>query len=85
MKRHLVEQGFNKIIVYYDNGQKEFTNLANTLFNAFLEAGIRKVPPFEYNLFQAANMFDTFTLLEEKLTHEGLSKSEDESFMGTRT
>lgn len=77
-------QGFGKIIVYYDNGQKEITNLVNTLFNAFLEADVRKVSPSEYSLFQAADMFCTLTLLEEKLTHEGLSKSEDEFFMGTR-
>lgn len=36
-------QSFNRIIVYYDNGQKEITNLVNTLFNAFLEAEVRKV------------------------------------------
>lgn len=78
-------QGFDKIIVYYDNGQKEITNLVNTLFNAFLEADVRKVSPSEYSLFQAADMFCTLTLLEEKLTHEGLSKSEDEFFMGTRS
>ena len=77
-------QGFDKIIVYYDNGQKEITNLVNTLFNAFLEADVRKVSPSEYSLFQAADMFCTLTLLEEKLAHEGLSKSEDEFFMGTR-
>ena len=78
-------QGFDKIIVYYDNGQKEITNLVNTLFNAFLEADVRKVSPSEYSLFQAADMFCTLTLLEEKLTHEGLSKLEDEFFMGTRS
>ena len=78
-------QGFDKIIVYYDNGQKEITNLVNTLFNAFLEADVRKVSPSEYSLFQAADMFCTLTLLDEKLRHEGLSRSEDEFFMGTRS
>lgn len=29
-------QSFDRIIVYYDNNQKEITNLVNTLFKAFL-------------------------------------------------
>lgn len=77
-------QSFDRIIVYYDNGQKEITNLVNTLFNAFLEAEVRKVSPSDYSLFQAADMFCTLTLLEEKLKSEGLSNSEKEFFMSVR-
>ncbi len=77
-------QSFDRIIVYYDNGQKEITNLVNTLFNAFLEADVRKVSPSDYSLFQAADMFCTLTLLEEKLDCEGLSNSEKEFFMSVR-
>lgn len=77
-------QSFDAVIVYYDNGQKEITNLVNTLFNAFLEADVRKVSPSDYSLFQAADMFCTLTLLEEKLADEGLSKSETEFFLGER-
>lgn len=77
-------QSFDRIIVYYDNGQKEITNLVNTLFNAFLEADVRKVSPSDYSLFQAADMFCTLTLLEEKLDREGLSNSEKEFFMSVR-
>lgn len=77
-------QSFGRIIVYYDNGQKEITNLVNTLFNAFLEAEVRKVSPSDYSLFQAADMFCTLTLLEEKLESEGLSNSEKEFFMSVR-
>lgn len=77
-------QGFDAVIVYYDNGQKEITNLVNTLFNAFLEADVRKVSPSDYSLFQAADMFCTLTLLEEKLRDAGLSKSEAEFFLGER-
>ncbi len=78
-------QGFDSIIVYYDNGQKEITNLVNTLFNAFLEADVRKVSPSDYSLFQAADMFCTLTLLEEKLQRGGLSNSEMEFFTGVRS
>ena len=77
-------QSFDRIIVYYDNGQKEITNLVNTLFNAFLEAEVRKVSLSDYSLFQAADMFCTLTLLEEKLESEGLSNSEKEFFMSVR-
>lgn len=85
LKDHLaLLQSFDRIIVYYDNGQKEITNLVNTLFNAFLEAEVRKVSPSDYSLFQAADMFCTLTLLEEKLGNEGLSNSEKEFFMSVR-
>lgn len=77
-------QSFNRIIVYYDNGQKEITNLVNTLFNAFLEAEVRKVSPSDCSLFQAADMFCTLALLEKKLENEGLSNSEKEFFMSVR-
>lgn len=85
LKDHLkFLQSFDRIIVYYDNGQKEITNLVNTLFNAFLEAEVRKVSPSDYSLFQAADMFCTLTLLEEKLENEGLSNSEKEFFASVR-
>ncbi|MFD0704232.1 DUF3800 domain-containing protein [Alloscardovia venturai] len=71
---------FDKIIVYSDNGQKEITNLVNTLFNAYLEAEVRKVSPSDYSLFQAADMFCTLALLEEKLSSNSLSKSESTFF-----
>ena len=85
LKDHLAFlQSFDRIIVYYDNGQKEITNLVNTLFNAFLEAEVRKVSPSDYSLFQAADMFCTLALLEEKRKNEGLSNSEKEFFMSIR-
>lgn len=56
----------------------------NTLFNAFLEAEVRKVSPSDYSLFQAVDMFCTLELLEEKLENEGLSNSEKEFFMSVR-
>ena len=85
LKDHLAFlQSFDRIIVYYDNGQKEITNLVNTIFNAFLEAEVRKVSPSDYSLFQAADMFCTLTLLKEKLENEGLTNSEKEFFMSVR-
>lgn len=77
-------QSFDKVIVYYDNGQKEITNIINTVFNVFLEADVRKVEPTQYSLFQAADMFCTLRLLSEKLEDIGLNKSEMAFFRSIR-
>ena len=66
------------------NGQKEITNLINTVFNVLLEAEVRKVRPSDYCLFQAADMFCTLELARKKLENGGLSKSEDLFFRGPR-
>lgn len=85
LKDHLgFLQSFARIIIYYDNGQKEITNLVNTLFNTFLETEVRKVSPSDYSLFQAADMFCTLAILEGKLESDGLSNSEKEFFMSLR-
>ena len=39
---------FENVIVYYDNGQKEITNIINTVFNVFLDAELCKVSPSEF-------------------------------------
>lgn len=77
-------QKFDKIIVYYDNGQKEVTNLINSLFNAYLDAEVRKIAPSQYSLFQTADLFCTLSLIEEKLSKNKLSKSEVDFFMSKR-
>lgn len=79
-------RSFDDVIVYYDNGQKEVTNLVNTVFNVFLEADVRKVDPSDYGLFQAADMFCTLRLLTEKLedSQASLSKSELDFFLSVR-
>lgn len=79
-------RSFDDVIVYYDNGQKEVTNLVNTVFNVFLEADVRKVNPSDYSLFQAADMFCTLRLLAEKLEdgQASLSKSELDFFLSVR-
>lgn len=77
-------QSFGRIVVYYDGGQKEITNLINTVLNTLLEAEVRRVRPSDYRLFQAADMICTLELLATKLEDDGLSKSEDEFFGGVR-
>lgn len=77
-------QAFDRIVVYYDNGQKEITNIINAVFNVLLEAEVRKVTPSGYSLFQAADMFCTLELARAKAEQGGLSRSEDEFFRGWR-
>lgn len=77
-------QGFDKIIVYYDGGQKEITNIINAVFNVLLDADIRRVMPSDYRLFQAADMACTLELLDIKYRTSSLSSSELEFFRGER-
>ena len=77
---------FDRIIVYYDNGQSEITDLINTLFSAyFFEVDFRKVKPSDYRLFQSADLLCTLEMLRAKLAAGGqLSNSEKIFFESTR-
>lgn len=77
-------QSFERIVVYYDNGQKEITNLINTVFNSLLEVEVKKVRPSDYALFQAADMACTLALLSIKANEGTLTSSEKEFFGGAR-
>lgn len=77
-------QGFDDIVVYYDGGQKEITNIINAVFNVLLDAEIRRVTPSDHRLFQAADMACTLELLDQKYRSGTLSSSEVEFFRGER-
>lgn len=73
--------GWDRVVIYYDNGQKEITNLVNSVFNAHLSnVEVRKVSPADYSLFQAADLCCTLALLRRKIDADGLSKSERDFF-----
>lgn len=74
---------WERIVIYYDNGQKEITNLVNSVFNAHLSVEVRKVVPAGYSLFQAADLCCTVALLRRKIESGGLSPSE-RSFFSTQ-
>jgi len=87
----LIREQFNyfaswdRIIIYYDNGQKELTNLVNSVFNAHLSnVEVRKVIPADYSLFQAADLCCTLALLGAKIDTPGLSASERSFFSTTK-
>lgn len=72
---------WDRVVIYYDNGQKEITNLVNSVFNAHLtNVEVRKVVPSDYSLFQAADLCCTLTLLRQKIATDGLSSSERDFF-----
>lgn len=74
-------QQFDRVIIYYDNGQKEITNMVNSVFNALLaNAEVRRIRPADYSLFQAADLCCTLALLQTKLTEHSMSKSENVFF-----
>ncbi len=77
---------YDKIKVYYDNGQIEVNKILSSVFNVLLDnVEFKKVLPKEYRLFQVADFLCTITLLELKLEHTSLSKSELFFFDSERT
>lgn len=70
---------FDKVIIYYDNGQVELTKTLTSVFNIlFTNVEFRKVQPIEYKLFQVADLICTMELLWEKAENNAFSKSETE-------
>ena len=73
--------GFDKIIVYYDNGQIELGAILNTVFSIhFSHVEFRKAEPQKYRLLQAADFICSMELLKIKKNENRLSKSEKQFF-----
>ena len=78
-------RSFDKVIVYYDNGQVEVNKILSSVFNAFLEeVEFRKVIPSDYRLFQVADLVCTLILSELKMNRHNLSASEYHFFESER-
>lgn len=72
---------FDKIIVYYDNGQIELGAILNTVFSIhFTNVEFRKAEPQKYRLLQAADFICSMELLRIKKAENRLSKSEKQFF-----
>ena len=77
--------GYDRIIVYYDNGQGELTKILTSVFNAlFSHVEFRKVQPVSYKLFQVADLMCTMELLRQKAESNGFSNSEQNFFSSVR-
>jgi hypothetical protein len=80
-------QQFDKIIIYYDNGQKQLANILVSVFSSWFhdKFDYRTVSPYEYRLFQVADFICTLSLIENKLScGQCLTKSESLFFESPR-
>ncbi len=76
---------FDKVKIYYDNGQVEVSKILSSVFKALLPNPIfRKVMPSQYKLFQVADLLCTLTLVKLKLENHTFSKSEMTFFGSVR-
>ena len=74
-------RSFDKIIVYYDNGQTELSAILNAVFSIqFSNVEFRKAEPQKYRLLQAADFICSMELLRIKWEEKRLSKSEEKFF-----
>jgi len=68
---------YDRIVCYYDYGQRELTHILVTAFNTALNnVEFRKVVPANYKLFQATDLLCTMELLSVKADRKMLTKSE---------
>lgn len=80
-KHNVFFNSFDKIIVYYDNGQIELGSILNTVFSIhFTNVEFRKAEPQKYRLLQAADFICSMELLKIKKDENRLSKSEKQFF-----
>ncbi len=84
MKSEEYWNSFDKIIIYYDNGQKALKRVLNITFNSlFSDVEVRKVTPADYRLFQVADLICTLELTLSKIELGLFSKTEDAFFHGS--
>lgn len=75
---------FDKIIIYYDNGQFKLTNILIAIFGSLLEhSEFRVITPNNYKLFQAADLICTLALIKNKLLSGKKLTNSEEKFFGS--
>ncbi len=80
-KHKVFFDNFDKIIVYYDNGQIELGAILNTVFSIhFSNVEFRKAEPQKYRLLQAADFICSMELLKIKKNENRISASEKKFF-----
>ena len=78
-------QDFERVVLYYDNGQHELSRILNTVLATELSSyEMKRVIPSDYRLFQVADLFCTLELVKEKLTHTTMNRSEELLFHSKR-
>ena len=86
VKDHLIEFfSYDKVKIYYDNGQVEVSKILVTVFTVLLQnVEIKRVTPSDYRLFQAADLFCSMELVKLKIESSTVSASETEFFGNMR-
>lgn len=76
---------FDKIIIYYDNGQQQLTHILIAVFNTLLSdnCDFRQVLPKDYKLFQTADLICTLMLIKNKLEQGKRFTKSEEIFFGS--
>ncbi|MBR1796679.1 MAG: DUF3800 domain-containing protein [Clostridiales bacterium] len=75
---------FDKIIIYYDNGQNALKRVLNITFNSlFSDVEVRKIQPSDYRLFQIADLICTLELTASKIEFGSFSNTELQFFHGS--
>lgn len=78
-------QSYEKVVLYYDNGQHELNRILNTVLTTELtNYDLRRVLPCDYKLFQAADLICTLELLRLKTESGNLTRSETLLFHSKR-
>ena len=68
---------YDIVKIYYDNGQAEVSKIISEAFDKYLNnVAFRKVSPYDYKLFQVADLVCTFHLIALKIQRKTLSKTE---------
>lgn len=77
--------GFDRVVVYYDKGQKEITRTLKIIFSANMtNVEFRVVQPSKYRLFQVADLACTLELLRLKCIDKKISASEKDFFINMK-
>ena len=73
---------YDKLKIYYDNGQSDVLTLLREGFKSFADKVefVENVTPGKYRLFQAADMIATLELLRAKLRADGRITASEKSF-----
>ena len=76
---------YDKITVYYDNGQMELARILFSLFGEILNGvEFRKIMPVNYRLAQVADLICTLELLSRKADEKVLTRSERAFFINEK-
>lgn len=84
VKHNDLFDGYDKLKVYYDDGQAQVTSLLKEAFAIYSSKTefVAEVSPHKYRLFQAADLACTLELVKTKLEVEGAISGSEHAFFG---